>query len=184
MAARYGDVILKELGKSVGMVSEEKLAETEASILHAKRVFCDGLGRSGLCIRGLAMRLMQMGLTAYVVGCTTTPSIGRGDVLIISSGSGQSATLISRAVKAKKCGAEIVLFTGSPCSGLAETADTVLEIQVPSKTGDNGVFTSALPLGSLFEATIMILFECMVMSLMQKLEETSDTMIGRHANLE
>ena len=54
----------------------------------AKRVALHGLGREGLQMRGLAMRLFHMGLDAHVVGDMTTPPLGAGDLLIVSAGPG------------------------------------------------------------------------------------------------
>ena len=53
-------------------------------------------------IRGLAMRLMHMGYTSFVVGETITPAIQPGDLLVIASGSGSTETLTVIAEKCKK----------------------------------------------------------------------------------
>ena len=57
-----------------------------AAILGAKRIALHGLGREGLQMKGLAMRLYHLGLDAHVVGEMTTPPVGADDLLIVSTG--------------------------------------------------------------------------------------------------
>ena len=59
----------------------------------ARTVFVAGSGRSGLAMRSFAMRLIHLGLSAHVVGETTTPRITDRDLLLIGSGSGSTPGL-------------------------------------------------------------------------------------------
>jgi len=63
------------------------------AIVAAKRIALHGLGREGLQMRGLAMRLFHMGLDVHVVGDMTTPPLGPGDLLIVSVGPGDAAKI-------------------------------------------------------------------------------------------
>ncbi|MBL4557747.1 MAG: hypothetical protein JKP98_13445 [Rhodobacteraceae bacterium] len=45
-------------------------------ILSANRIALYGVGREGLMMKALAMRLYHMGLDAHVVGDMTTPPLG------------------------------------------------------------------------------------------------------------
>ena len=78
MALMYSGEILKELEKAVSGIDRADTEAMEEALLRARRVFCDGLGRSGLCCKGFAMRLMHLGMTSYYVGETVTPSIREG----------------------------------------------------------------------------------------------------------
>ncbi|MGZ4892148.1 MAG: SIS domain-containing protein, partial [Halobacteriota archaeon] len=55
-----------------------------------KRLFVMGAGRSGLVVKGFAMRLMHLGFNVYVVGETVTPAVETDDLLIVISGSGET----------------------------------------------------------------------------------------------
>ncbi|MDD1633694.1 MAG: 3-hexulose-6-phosphate synthase, partial [Methylococcaceae bacterium] len=77
----------------------------------ANRIFVSGAGRSGLVCKFFAMRLMHSGYDVSVVGEIVTPSIKRGDLLIIISGSGETEQLIAFTKKAKEVGANILLIT-------------------------------------------------------------------------
>ena len=64
--------------EALGIWRTGELYAEAASALH-------GLGRDGLQMKGLAMRLFHLGLDAHVVGEMTTPPVGTGDLLICSA---------------------------------------------------------------------------------------------------
>ena len=103
----YTDTILQELSRTLTAVPPQKGEELADRICQAKRIFTAGAGRSGLAARAFAMRLMHLGYTAYVCGETTTPSLQADDLLLVVSGSGNTATLLCMAEKAKKLGAQL-----------------------------------------------------------------------------
>ena len=182
MAFMYSEEILKEVREAVSGIRKEQAEALETEIEKAGRIFCDGLGRSGLCCKGFAMRLMHLGLTSYYVGETVTPSVRPGDLLLVCSGSGNSEALVSHARKAKANGARLAVVTGKRESTLGMLADVCIVIASPGKDETDGEII--LPMGSLFEGASSLFFENMVLALMQKLGETSGTMFERHANLE
>ncbi|MGR9088305.1 MAG: SIS domain-containing protein, partial [Gammaproteobacteria bacterium] len=62
---------------------------------NARRIFVSGAGRSRLVGNFFAMRLVHAGYDVSVVGEIVTPSIKKGDLLIIISGSGETEQLIA-----------------------------------------------------------------------------------------
>ena len=64
-------------------------------------MFVTGAGRSGLMGKSFAMRMMHMGIDAYVIGETVTSTFTQDDLLIIGSGSGETKSLIPIAQKQK-----------------------------------------------------------------------------------
>lgn len=119
--------IIQELERSASGLAETGLDALIAKIKASRRVFVCGTGRSGLMLKAFAMRLMQLGLTSYVVGETTTPSIGKGDLLIVASASGETASVCMTAQSALKQGAELAIITSAQKStlGKIQTPDTV-----------------------------------------------------------
>ena len=93
--------ILEELKEDAKQIDDDKLKEVEKLITEANRIFISGAGRSGFAARGFSNRLMHLGYTVYFVGEPTTPSIQEGDLLIVGSGSGNTASLVSNTKKAK-----------------------------------------------------------------------------------
>ena len=92
--------IAKEVADNLSRVDPEATEALLEAIREAKRVFFAGRGRSLLMLRGLAMRLMHLGLCVYVTGETVTPAAGPGDLLLIGSGSGETTTGASGAAGA------------------------------------------------------------------------------------
>ena len=98
----FHEEILEELKITLLGIKKEEISVLEEELQKAERIFCDGLGRSGLSCRSFAMRLMHLGMNCFYVGDTMTPAVGPGDLLLVCSGSGESEALISHAEKAKK----------------------------------------------------------------------------------
>ena len=82
-------------------LDEDSIEEFE-NIIESKNVFVTGAGRSGLAAKAFAMRLMHLGVSAYVVGETISPAIREDDCIIAISGSGETNTIVSAATIAKK----------------------------------------------------------------------------------
>ena len=155
------------------------------AIERAKRIFCAGAGRSGLMMRTFAMRLMHMGMNAYVVGETVTPAIARGDLLVIGSGSGETGSLLTMALKAKAIGADVALLTVMPESSIARHADLAVTIPATTAKVEGPSNTDTVQSrGSLFEQCLFILLESVILSLMQRSSFQPDSIMARHANLE
>jgi 6-phospho-3-hexuloisomerase len=150
----------------------------------AKRIALHGLGREGLQMKGLAMRLFHLGLDAHVVGEMTTPPVGPGDLLIVSAGPGDFATVAALMKIAKDAGAKTGVVTAQPASNLANSADHVLHIPAQTMADDRGGNTSVLPMGSLFELSMMLVFELLVLRLRDIVGESAESMRARHTNLE
>jgi len=177
--------IAEELCNCVARVSEEDRKKFLPYFAPGSRVFCAGAGRSGLAVRGFAMRLMHMGLPAFVVGEMVTPSIRSGDILLVVSGSGTTASLVEMGRKAKTLGARLLLLTIKPDSPLGRLADAMICIPAPSpKAEDVTVFTSLQPMGTLAEQTAFLVLDSLVVDLMEQFRVTGEMMFQNHANLE
>ena len=178
------ELILSELRESLSSICSKDIKALEESIIHHKRVFCDGLGRSGIVMKSFVMRLSQLGIKAIDIGNIITPSFKCGDILIISSASGESKTLEYHAKTAKEVEGTIFLITGNISSPLAETTNNILEIKAPHKYSDLNSFSTVQPMGTLFEQTLFILCDGIVLDLMKKLNVSEKQMRQNHANIE
>ena len=177
--------VADELRTTLTSIRPEEAEAFVKLIDEADEIFVNGAGRSGYMGRGFAMRLMHMGLKSYVVGDTVTPNIKAGDVLVVCSGSGETKSLVCNAQKAKSLGAKIALVTINPESTIGKLADAVVEISAPSpKSAKQGQIHSIQPEGSLFEQSLLLFLDLTVIQLMKKHGQTTETMFGRHANLE
>ena len=181
----YISQILDELGETVGNVCSDSAEKLANAIMAAETIFVAGAGRSGLAMKSFAMRLMHMGFDTYVVGETVTPSITENDVLLIGSGSGSTSSLVASADKAHAIGATICLITIDESSPIGKLAEVVLTIPAPSpKVNRDLGFRSIQPMGSLFEQSLLLMLDAIVLLLMEKTGKTPESMFTRHANLE
>ncbi|MDD9267114.1 6-phospho-3-hexuloisomerase [Paenibacillus sp. GCM10023248] len=176
-------LVADEIYQAVKQISESDVARVAERILEANRVFVAGAGRSGLMGRAFAMRLMQAGIPVYVVGETVTPAIKRGDLLLIGSGSGETRHLAAYADKASALEAEVVLITLSSQSTIGRRSNHT--IQVPGVRKDRFEADISLqPMGTLFEQTLLLFYDAVLLCLMQKLDINTSNMYENHANLE
>lgn len=174
--------ILDELGGVSDQISEEQLERLLEELLQANRIFGAGAGRSGLMVRAFVMRLMHLNLQAYVAGETVTPSIRKGDLLVIGSRSGETRTMLIFAEQAKAQGAKISLLTSHPESTLASLADIVVTIPTYPTTVSQS--SSIQPLGSQFEQALLVTLDSIILFMMTRLGVTQSDMLWKHANLE
>ena len=181
----YISQILDELRGTVGHVRNDSAEKLVDAIIDAQRIFVAGAGRSGLAMKSFAMRLMHLGFDTYVVGETVTPSITKKDVLLIGSGSGSTSSLVTSANKADAIGATICLITIDENSPIGQVAEVILTIPAPTPKIDRDLgFRSVQPMGSLFEQSLLLTLDAIILLLMDRTEKTPESMFTRHANLE
>jgi 6-phospho-3-hexuloisomerase len=152
-------------------------------LLRARRIACYGVGREGLMMRALCMRLMHLGLDAHMVGDMTTPALGAGDLLVVSAGPGSFSTVMALLNVARSAGARTVAVTAQPSGEVPSAADTVIFIRAQTMADDKGG-SSVLPMGSLYEAAMLIFFDIVSIVLRERTVQTMEGMRSRHTNLE
>ncbi len=175
-------------------LDEESIDKFEDIIIESKNVFVTGAGRSGLAAKAFAMRLMHLGVSAYVVGETISPAIYENDCIVAISGSGETNTIVSAANIAKKRGSKVLAVTSYPESTLGQLADTCLLVKGRTKQevdDENymkrqiyGNYTSLTPLGTAFELTTLVFLDAIVSELMEKMHQTESDLKARHTVLE
>lgn len=176
--------IVHELERTAHSVSPASIAQLTESILNANAVFVAGAGRSGLMLRAFAMRLVHMGFTAYVVGETITPAISTDDLLLIGSGSGETKSLTAMAAKAQTLSTSVAAITIVPDSTIARTASIIVQIPASTKENTDNAGPSVQPMGSLFEQSLLLVLDAIVLAIMDKKGLTAGKMFEKHANLE
>lgn len=181
----YTGQILAELQTTLSQISGEQASQLVEAITTTPRIFVAGAGRSGLAMKGFAMRLMHLGFPVYVVGETITPGISGGDLLLIGSGSGSTGSLGAMANRARATGARIVLISTRADSPIGQVADIVLTIPASTpKAGSSPNPQSIQPMASLFEQSLSLTLDALILMLMSELKVDSEVMFSKHANLE
>ncbi|MBO6110079.1 MAG: 6-phospho-3-hexuloisomerase [Methanobrevibacter sp.] len=186
--------ILDNIKSAEDYLDEEAIEKFEDIIIESKNIFVTGAGRSGLAAKAFAMRLMHLGLSAYVVGETISPAIYEDDCIIAISGSGETNTIVSAAKIAKNRGSKVLALTSYPESTLGQLCDSYILVKGRTKKevdDENyikrqihGNYTSLTPLGTAFELTTLVFLDAIVSELMEKMHQTESDLKARHTVLE
>ena len=186
--------ILNNIESAEEYLDENSIDEFENIIIKSRNIFVTGAGRSGLAAKAFAMRLMHLGLSAYVVGETISPAIYEEDCIIAISGSGETNTIVSAAQIAKNRGSKVLAVTSYPESSLGQLADSYILVKGRTKKevdDENyikrqihGNYTSLTPLGTAFELTTLVFLDAIISELMEKMQQTESDLKARHTVLE
>lgn len=176
---------LSELGTVFARLDDAQVDLVVEEIAKARRVVVFGGGRERLQIMGFAMRMFHMGLNAAVEGDMTTPAVGKGDLFLVTCGPGYISTAQALMGVAREAGAKVLMITAQPDGRCAALADQILLLPAQTMADDLGEKkSSVLPMGSLFEGALFVLFEVMVLKLKTRLNISADAMRANHTNLE
>lgn len=155
-----------------------------APILQAKRIALYGVGREGLMMKSLAMRLFHLGLDAHVIGDMTTPPVAKGDLLIVSAGPGEFSTVNALIGVSKAAGAATMCVTATPNGPAPQSVDHIVHLDAQTMANDQSAATSVLPMGSLYEAAQFLFFEIVILHLRDEMKLSPEAMRANHTNLE
>ncbi len=177
--------VLFELGRGLRSIDEASAQHFVEAIVASNRLVTYGAGRMGILSSTFAMRLMHLGFQSHVLREPTTPAIGHGDLLIVSSGSGETQTVYDVATLAKSNGAKIALLTVRPASRIMQLADVTVHFSELQKSvaGEVG-FQSIQPMTTLTEQTLLLFLDIVVLKLITATRQTTEDLRRRHCNLE
>ncbi len=176
--------VLDEVGTVFAAFPSQTADRLCDEVVQAGRIACYGVGREGLMMRALCMRLMHLGLDAHVVGDMTTPPLGPGDLLLTSAGPGSFSTVLALMGVAHEAGARTVVITAQPQGAAAQLADGVIHLPARTMADDLASQPSLLPMGSLFEIAQLVLFDVVSVLVRDRTLQAPESMHGRHTNLE
>ncbi|MBA8881081.1 6-phospho-3-hexuloisomerase [Phyllobacterium myrsinacearum] len=175
---------MQDIGQAAEGIDDTVVDRIVDAISTARHVSVFGCGREGLQVRGFAMRLFHLGQSVSVVGEMVTPAIGKGDLFLVTAGPGDLATASALVEVAKNAGARVITITAQPQGRVPQASDEVLVIPAQTMANDRDSDRSLLPMGSVFEGALFVLFEVMILKLKAKLGVSDETMRSNHTNLE
>ncbi len=169
------------LAQLTPQMAETLIKEVKA----APRIFGCASGRSGFILRGFLMRLMHLGFQVFFVGETITPRLAPGDLLIVMSGSGETAQPREMQRRANTVGARTLALTASQDSTIAREAQTAIIVPGTTKLTLAQEPSSLQCPGSLFEQATFMFLEAVILILYQRhLDHNKTEILSRHADLE
>lgn len=176
--------ILKELDEVFERVDKTSVDKLIDMINDADKIFLMGVGREGLATKAFSMRLMHYGKEIHWCWDDTTPAVGENDLFIFTSGSGEIGHIHYVVEEIKKTGAKICLVTGVPDRKTGSLADHILWVPASVYKGKDNVVPSIQPMGNLFEQSLFILFDMIIMQLVENSDTNFKEMSDRHRNFE
>lgn len=176
--------IVKELQETLGKVKDDEVKELLEQIQKAEKVFFVGVGRVLLSLQAIAKRLAHLGVNTIVVGQITEPAITEKDLLIVGSGSGQTAFPLAIAKKAKQYNAAVIHIGANPNSSMKEFSDYFVRIPVSTKLNLPNEVPSIQPMTSLFEQSLLLLGDTVALMMIKEGNIDMPSLWQCHANLE
>lgn len=173
--------IQRKIKDILSYVDQEDIKKAVNLFFKANHIFVYGAGRSGLVAKAFAIRLVHLGFQSFVIGETITVPVQKGDLVVIVSGSGETIPAVMTAEIGNNLGAKVISITGKKDSDIAKFADITLYVSANCNEEQRKQFA---PLGTLFEASVWILLDGMIADLLDKKNESEETMRKRHATLE
>ncbi|XBH21085.1 SIS domain-containing protein [Jonesiaceae bacterium BS-20] len=176
--------ILAELKSVFERISPNQVQQLIKVIGTAPRIFVLGVGREGLAARGFAMRLMHLGFEVHWGWDETTPNVTDQDLFIQVNGSGAIGHLDYVFAQVRATGATTVVVTGVPTAETPMQADVVVSVPATVYRGSGDLVESIQPMGSLFEQSLQLLFDTVILELARLTGVTNEQLAARHRNFE
>ena len=179
------ELILREIEKVLSQSDYTELEDFVQTIFKSKVIVCYGAGRVGLMMKSFTKRLSHLGMEAYFLEDSSVPRLSSQDLLIIGSSSGSTRSVVVIAEIAHSLAVPIIAIGAnhnSPISRMAQKR-IVLGCLIKKDLQTEGV-NSVQPMTSLFEQSLLILLDSVILLMMNLLGENAQNMRLRHNVLE
>ncbi len=177
-------LIVDEIETALSRIDTSDVSDLVSRIAEAEKVFLVGVGRVMFVLQAFCKRLNHLGVRAWCVGGTNEPAITVRDLLIVGSGSGESVIPVAIARKASECGVAIAYVGSNATSTLRNMANLFVRIPVRTKLALPDEAPSRQPMTTLFEQALSLLFDAIVLMVIERNRIDIDALWAYHANLE
>jgi 6-phospho-3-hexuloisomerase len=128
---------------------------------------------------------MHIGFEFHIIGEISCPPLGRGDLLLVCTGSGKTKPVLAACQAARGLGVRVGAITAAaPGAPILDMADRVVSLGVPETKPEFFPPPLFQPMGSPFEQAAFLLCESMAIDLIQDRAVPSGDIARRHANIE
>jgi len=110
-------LILNEINECLSRVDSQQVGDMMDAILKSKHIILVGAGRMGLMLQTFCTRLNHLGFPAFMAGAIGCPPIGKKDMLLVASSSGETPTIREIALTAHKVKAKVFTITANTTFG-------------------------------------------------------------------
>jgi 6-phospho-3-hexuloisomerase len=146
-------------------------------------------GRMGSGLKAFIMRLNHLGIKASFFGDNYVPPMNSDDVFICCSNSGTTKSVVNiLEIFKAKAGGKVISFVGNENSKMAELSDVVIKFKTCNgglnSADDPSKINSIQPMTTLTEQAMFILFDLIVMLIINKLDIDIKDTKQYHSNIE
>lgn len=181
---KLADLVLLELSKVFAGMNESSVRNLLDEIENSNRIFLLAAGREGIATKAFAMRLMHLGKEVHWIWDHTTPAVKKGDLFICACGSANVGHENYIADMAKKAGAKLLVITASSQGFLLDISDINIKIPAEAYKAVGDFVKSEQLMGNLFEQSLLIFYDIVIMMLREEMKITKEEMVNRHRNVE
>lgn len=178
------EVVLSETRTALESVEPAQVEAFVSALEKAGTIFCIGVGRVGLSVSALVKRLNHLGFTAYMVGDLSEPAATENDLLVVASGSGETAIPAAIADVAAKKKVPVAYIGSNANSRVAKLASVMVRIPVRTKLALPDEIPSRQIMSSLFEQALLLFGDVVALAYARKTGLDLPSLWRRHANLE
>jgi len=178
------EAILDENRRLLQSLDKDAVKDFVHRILTSRKVFFSAQGRSGFVLRCFCMRLMHLGSPVHFCGDTVTPALAREDLLVVLSGSGETASTLEAVRDARKRGAYTFGILGNLDSSIGSLVDGSIHLPGTTKLCLETEPQSVQMAGSLFEQSTFLFLEAVVLALYLEAMDVIGSVSPRHAVIE
>ena len=187
----YKNTVLAEIDEVLSSIDESKLEAMVEALTKNKelKVLGYSAGRMGSGLKAFIMRLNHLGIKASFFGDNYVPPMNADDVFICCSNSGTTKSVVNilEIFKAKADGT-VISFVGNENSKMAEMSDIVIKFKTCNgglnSADDPSKINSIQPMTTLTEQAMFVLFDLIVMMIIDKLGIDIKDTKQYHSNIE
>ncbi|BEU88903.1 6-phospho-3-hexuloisomerase [Selenomonas sp. TAMA-11512] len=183
--AEKKQIILSELDTALSGINADDAEFLAEALCGGGKVFVIGVGRVMLMLQAFAKRMNHLGIPANYVGAIDEPAITEGDVLLVGSGSGETAVPVAIAKIAQRYEAKVIHIGANPRSTMTEYENVFIRIPCATKLSLPNEVASQQIMSSLFEQSLLLFLDAVAMMVAEKKGiRDLHTLWRYHANLE
>jgi 6-phospho-3-hexuloisomerase len=171
----YKNMVLNEIDEVLSSISEDGLNKIVDTITADKNIKILGYaaGRMGSGLKAFIMRLNHLGIKASFFGDNYVPPMNANDVFICCSNSGTTKSVVNiLEIFKAKAGGKVISFVGNDNSKMAELSDIVIKFKTCNgglnSADDPSKINSIQPMTTLTEQAMFVLFDLIVMMIIDK----------------
>lgn len=187
----FKDTVLNEIDTVLASIDETKL-EAFVDLLTSNpdiKVLGYSAGRMGSGLKAFVMRLNHLGIKASFFGDNYVPPMNSNDVFICCSNSGTTKSVVNiLEIFKAKAGGKVVSFVGNDNSKMAELSDIAIKFKTCNgglnSADDPSKINSIQPMTTLTEQAMFVLFDLIVMMIIDKLNININDTKQYHSNIE